>query len=974
MALVVTVEVNETTATAVVTNNGSPVNAEVQWFEDTPWRDAPLGLATMVYWDDAAHALTGVRYDPRDELQVTGRYWVNGAWVYSETVTANLPVPAPPNVSGGPESVESMEDFLAGIGILMCGAGCRYTLPQDAIDASCRLVDGDYLPPEIARTIVFLGETFSGNVVLHKNLRLFGLPGAAFEDDLEVSDVETGDAPVIVGIEIAGTVTGTVERRAATQDVVTLVDREDDAAGAAGRLSVYAKDGELFVGVGTASPASLGAMMDARSDARNLAAHVVKVGPGMVHTTIQSGIDAMAVDMGSVPTAGVISVTGAMPADITGLKFQYRTLSALKVWSDYVEVSWENNVGSYDLDEPATTIAALAGWMELEISGTAGTVVGSSMTWGLDASGLLAIQFDWKGLAIISEVPTLVAIYADAAVKSAVQCLADTTENITLYGPNIDLMAPAGPITVTGSCVAAGGYIDPKIRFTLGITGAYTNRMIEVGADTSFTEASAAQATAVAAGAGVATPYVLKLRPGATLDNVVPDTVGIILDHYVPQVPISPIRVPYDPEKIWVAYQSDDGSDEWLDIQAGGSAIGAKSPARYVAELGIPVSHGIIPSYMSNAAYLSLAELRLLFDQAGHEIMAQSYSHATVALATAWKEIVGARDYLETLSGAVANPASLEGTCWHNWYAADLAQTRWLGLMIRGFSNPGSWNSDVATNSEYWAFRKGYLWDLISRAYQYAVLYSGPHSPMGVSGPRISGWTSYLGVMPIAAGKLDTTKIPPGSRIRLIGDYPSSESGGLAGWKAAIDALAASVAAGEIVMVTNSVLVHGVGENRTNWGGLQLFSTMANANIAVGNENSHYWWTATNGHAAIGTGKLVLNINTSITNNPRAAGSKFVEHQFAFTPGEVHRLVIPAKASAASGVTLYPFICLRVTDATDSPLRWYLPGIPLTDTEVTYTRLFGIPLQLRRGGIGFTAVSAAGTETVTLGDIKCAVT
>jgi hypothetical protein len=90
-ACAVAVEFDGNTVTAQVTLDGSPVDGEVQWWNATPYRDAPGGAAQMVYKNPSTFALSAIRRNPPKRFEVTARVMVDGDYIYSKTVEVEIP-------------------------------------------------------------------------------------------------------------------------------------------------------------------------------------------------------------------------------------------------------------------------------------------------------------------------------------------------------------------------------------------------------------------------------------------------------------------------------------------------------------------------------------------------------------------------------------------------------------------------------------------------------------------------------------------------------------------------------------------------------------------------------------------------------------------------------------------------------------------------------------------------------------------
>lgn len=86
-----TVELDGSLATARVTYNGQPVDAEVQWFSGTPFRPAPGGVAVMEYQDPRQFALSRARYAPPRSMAVMARVEIGPEqYEYSDTCDLQL--------------------------------------------------------------------------------------------------------------------------------------------------------------------------------------------------------------------------------------------------------------------------------------------------------------------------------------------------------------------------------------------------------------------------------------------------------------------------------------------------------------------------------------------------------------------------------------------------------------------------------------------------------------------------------------------------------------------------------------------------------------------------------------------------------------------------------------------------------------------------------------------------------------------
>ena len=86
------VEIQDGVAVASVTMDGAAaVDAEVQWRPMGRWRAAPAGLARKSLRDHRFFALSDLRYQPHDRLEVRARTeGANGVMVYSESVEARV--------------------------------------------------------------------------------------------------------------------------------------------------------------------------------------------------------------------------------------------------------------------------------------------------------------------------------------------------------------------------------------------------------------------------------------------------------------------------------------------------------------------------------------------------------------------------------------------------------------------------------------------------------------------------------------------------------------------------------------------------------------------------------------------------------------------------------------------------------------------------------------------------------------------
>ena len=87
--LALDVSVKDDIAQAIVTYDDAVVDAQIQWWEKTPFRDAPGGLAQMKI-PDMENVLGGVRYNPPDMLMVTARATVDGEVLMSETLPITI--------------------------------------------------------------------------------------------------------------------------------------------------------------------------------------------------------------------------------------------------------------------------------------------------------------------------------------------------------------------------------------------------------------------------------------------------------------------------------------------------------------------------------------------------------------------------------------------------------------------------------------------------------------------------------------------------------------------------------------------------------------------------------------------------------------------------------------------------------------------------------------------------------------------
>ena len=89
--ITVSVEINNGQVKATVRNGGDPADGEIRWFDESPWRPAPDGLANLNYRDPHDFALSEQRYEPPTSLSVTARCLVGGNWVESEPLTVPIP-------------------------------------------------------------------------------------------------------------------------------------------------------------------------------------------------------------------------------------------------------------------------------------------------------------------------------------------------------------------------------------------------------------------------------------------------------------------------------------------------------------------------------------------------------------------------------------------------------------------------------------------------------------------------------------------------------------------------------------------------------------------------------------------------------------------------------------------------------------------------------------------------------------------
>lgn len=89
-ALGVEVTVKGRLAAAVVTQDGAPVEAEVRWWNKTPFRPTSGGEALLAIRDPHEFALTAARFERRDRLEVTARLQVGEDYIYSETVEIEI--------------------------------------------------------------------------------------------------------------------------------------------------------------------------------------------------------------------------------------------------------------------------------------------------------------------------------------------------------------------------------------------------------------------------------------------------------------------------------------------------------------------------------------------------------------------------------------------------------------------------------------------------------------------------------------------------------------------------------------------------------------------------------------------------------------------------------------------------------------------------------------------------------------------
>jgi hypothetical protein len=128
MANTVTVTVDTTTGVAIATVklDGVAATGEVRWLSGTPWRPAPNGVARFPYRDPEEHDLSAARYDPPEQLEVTGRVSVDGRWVESAAVLVDPP-------ADGPDPEESPDSWLIGPDGLRDGAATTPKIADGAV-------------------------------------------------------------------------------------------------------------------------------------------------------------------------------------------------------------------------------------------------------------------------------------------------------------------------------------------------------------------------------------------------------------------------------------------------------------------------------------------------------------------------------------------------------------------------------------------------------------------------------------------------------------------------------------------------------------------------------------------------------------------------------------------------------------------------------------------------------------------------
>lgn len=77
-------------AVATIHYDGLPVEAEVQWWPNTPFHSAPEGISRMARRDPRKYALSAARYSPMPICRVTARVMIDEEYVYSDAVEVDI--------------------------------------------------------------------------------------------------------------------------------------------------------------------------------------------------------------------------------------------------------------------------------------------------------------------------------------------------------------------------------------------------------------------------------------------------------------------------------------------------------------------------------------------------------------------------------------------------------------------------------------------------------------------------------------------------------------------------------------------------------------------------------------------------------------------------------------------------------------------------------------------------------------------
>ena len=404
------------------------------------------------------------------------------------------------------------------------------------------------------------------------------------------------------------------------------------------------------------------------------------------------------------------------------------------------------------------------------------------------------------------------------------------------------------------------------------------------------------------------------------------------------------------------------------------ATLGGLTPLQYIADLGIPVGHSIIPKKIIDgiAGFMTVAELRSAFLQAGCELTAQSYGHEVLTseqlLAQHIRETLSAREWIESMATALYSDA-IETPTLDTTYAG----CQPVGAVVNGWNSPGDWKSSVdganADGSVKNAWGKN-IADIYANIFNYiAQAYSWSLSCLGnVSyrkarqGAGVRHCGSWTGGMDLNTAAINTDYLAtPGSRFIFAMDSPTEAT--MAQFKSNVDALATARNAGKFMVVNVNTIFNGL--NCGPWSATdhRSFNDSTGLDIAggyVGGVNNGNWAGFTAG--AVNSGVALPSTQASGWQGEVTAGDakietsggvkwlrlkvdKYVIEEKDLVPGAQYLLRIVARSHTAGQNAV-----LQVkprhhygNSALDKRIRTPLRTKTLSNDWATHYRAFAVP-------------------------------